>query len=133
MEEKYNISTDQRPEGERVLDAPMVQIDIPGFVERIKSESAWETGDRNAITVFKTDGLRIVLVALHKGAVLSEHSAAGILSLHVLEGEIKFESQNKSVNLGRGQMVTLHKGLTHAVTAIVESVFILSLSTPVSR
>ncbi|MBW7890063.1 MAG: cupin domain-containing protein [Chitinophagaceae bacterium] len=133
MEEKYNISTDQRPEGERVLDAPMVQIDIPGFVEQIKSEPAWKTSDRNAITVFKTDGLRIVLVALHKEAVLSEHSAAGILSLHVLEGEIKFESQNKSVNLRQGHMVTLHKGLAHAVTAIEESVFILSLSTSASR
>ena len=38
MDEKYNESTINRPEGERLVDAPVVQIDIPGFIKRIKRE-----------------------------------------------------------------------------------------------
>jgi len=68
MEEKFNEATQQRPEGDRVMDAAIVTIDLPSFIEKIKQESPWKDKDRNAITVFKTNGMRIVLIALHAGA-----------------------------------------------------------------
>ncbi|MCO5238996.1 MAG: cupin domain-containing protein [Chitinophagaceae bacterium] len=129
MEEKYNVSTGQRPEGDRVLDAPLVSIDIPGFVRQIKKEAAWENSDRNAITVYKTDGLRMVLVALHKDAVLAKHKAVGIITVQVWEGEIRFTTDEKSVILKQGEVLALHKGLHHSVTAVQESVFLLTLTT----
>ena len=42
MEIKTNQATKNRPEGDRVIDAPYVFIDIPGFVEQLKSESYLE-------------------------------------------------------------------------------------------
>ena len=129
MEDKYNDSTDMRPEGERVLDAPLVNIDIGRFITQIKKEAAWDNSDRNAITVYKTDGLRMVLVALHEGAVMAKHTAAGIISVQVLEGEINFTADEQSVILKKEQMIALHKGLPHSVTALKESVFLLTLTT----
>ncbi|HRQ51821.1 MAG TPA: cupin domain-containing protein [Agriterribacter sp.] len=133
METKYNVSTDLRPEGDRVLDAPLVHIDIPGFIGQIKKEAAWDNSDRNAITVYKTDGLRMVLVALHKDAVLARHTAAGIISVQVLEGNIRFATDAESVVLKQGQMIALHKGLPHTVTALQESVFLLTLTTSAAK
>lgn len=129
MDDKYNESTDLRPEGERLLDAPLVNIDIAVFSRQLKKESAWNSSDRNAITVYKTNGLRIVLVALHEGAVLAKHTAAGIISVQVLEGEINFATDEQSVVLKKEQMIALHKGLPHSVTALKESVFLLTLTT----
>ena len=40
MEVKYNESTELRPEGGRLLDAPLVSVDIPGFIKQIKDEPA---------------------------------------------------------------------------------------------
>jgi quercetin dioxygenase-like cupin family protein len=118
MDDKYNESTDLRPEGERMLDAPLVNIDIGRFITQIKKETAWDNSDRNAITVYKTNGLRIVLVALHEGAVMAKHTAAGIISVQVLEGEINFTTDEQSVILKKEQMIALHKGLPHSVTAL---------------
>jgi quercetin dioxygenase-like cupin family protein len=129
MDDKYNESTDLRPEGERMLDAPLVNIDIGRFITQIKKETAWDNSDRNAITVYKTSGLRIVLVALHEGAVMAKHTAAGIISVQVLEGEINFTTDEQSVILKKEQMIALHKGLPHSVTALKESVFLLTLTT----
>ena len=70
MEIKNNEATDLRPEGYRLRDAPLVSIDIPEFIKQIKNETTWTNSDRNAITVFKTNGLRIVLVALHENCLL---------------------------------------------------------------
>ena len=96
MEEKFNESTELRPEGARVLDATLVSIDMPDFIKQLKSEPAWEKSDRNAMTVYKTDGMRIVLIALHEDAVLARHIAQGIISVQVLEGKVNFNTDNQS-------------------------------------
>ena len=128
METKYNESTEQRPEGGRIMDAPLVSIDVPGFIREIKNEDAWKKNDRNAITIYKTDGMRMVLIALHEDAVMAKHTANGVISVQVLEGEIIFSAANQSVVLRKGQMVALHKGEPHSVAATKESVFLLTIA-----
>jgi hypothetical protein len=59
MEKKSNKETPQRPEGDRLLDASIVTIDLLLFMEQIKHEPSWKDSDRNSITVFKTEGMRI--------------------------------------------------------------------------
>lgn len=129
MERKYNKATDLRPEGKRLIDAPMVSIDIPEFIKKLKTEVTWQTSDRNAITVFKTNGFRIVLIAMHEKAEMQEHAADGIISVQVLEGEIQFKTERDSKQLKIGDMIVLHEGLGHSVTALKESVFLLTLTT----
>ncbi|HYV93936.1 MAG TPA: cupin domain-containing protein [Chitinophagales bacterium] len=129
MEEKFNEATPQRPEGDRPLDAPMVTIDLPSFIDQIRKEPSWKDSDRNAITVFKTNGLRIVLIALHAGAEMIKHTAAGIISIQVLEGQIKFSTDEQSVELGKGQMLAMHGSIPHSVQAETEAVFLLTLTT----
>lgn len=131
--EKFNEATPQRPEGDRPLDAPMVTIDLPSFMEQIKREPSWKDSDRNAITVFKTDGLRIVLIALHAGAEMIRHTADGIISVQVLEGQITFRTEQEPVELHKGQMLALHAGIPHSVLAREESVFLLTLTTTLAR
>ena len=129
MDEKYNESTPQRPTGDRSIDAALVTMDLPLFAEQIKQESSWKDSDRNAITVFKTNGLRIVLIALHEGAEMARHTAGGIISLQVLEGELQFNTDTQSVELNKGQMLTLHERIPHSVRAIKETTFLLTLTT----
>ena len=129
MEIKNNEATDLRPDGDRLLDAPLVSMDIPEFIQQIKTETTWTNSDRNAITVFKTNGLRIVLVALHENAVMKKHTAAGIISVQVLEGEINFSTDKQSLVMKTGQIIALHKEIPHSVKAIQESVFLLTLTT----
>ena len=129
MKRKYNDPTDLRPDGRRVIDAPLVSIDIPEFIKQLKTEVTWQTNDRNAITVFKTNGLRIVLIALHEEAVMQDHATDGIISVQVLEGQINFSTDKESKILKQGEMIALHSGLSHSVKAIKESVFLLTLTT----
>ncbi len=129
MEEKFNESTSQRPEGDRLIDAALVTIDLSLFMAQIKEEISWKEHDRNAITVFKTNGLRIVLIALHEGAEMTKHTAGGIISLQVLEGRLQFTIDGRSVDLNKGQMLTLHENIPHSVLAIKETLFLLTLTT----
>ncbi|WP_266205870.1 cupin domain-containing protein [Pontibacter kalidii] len=126
--EKSNEATPQRPEGDRPLDAPLVDMDLTSFRRQIKEEQAWQNSDRNAITIFKTNGMRLVLVGLHQGAEMKTHTAPGIITVQVLEGRIRFATEQQTVEIGEGQMLALHAGIPHSVFALEESVFLLTLA-----
>lgn len=128
MKEKYTDSTLQRPEGERIIDGTQVSIDLPAFIKKIREESTWKESDRNAITVFKNDSLRIVLIALHKAAEMVKHIAKGTICVQVLEGHVQFKTGMQTVELSKGQMLVLHEAIPHSVLAIKESVFLLTLT-----
>lgn len=128
MEVKHNESTELRPEGGRLMDAPLVTIDVPEFIRQIKSEPAWEKNDRNAMTIYKTEGMRIVLIALHEDAVMEKHTTNGIISVQVLDGEINFNAEGLSVPLKKDQIIALHRNIPHSVAAVKESVFLLTVT-----
>jgi quercetin dioxygenase-like cupin family protein len=130
-QEVSNQATELRPEGDRVLDAQLVVMDLNTASEQIKNEKAWKEGDRNAITLFKSDGMRLVLIALHAGAEMRTHTAPGIISVQVLEGTITFQTELQAVRLTKSQLLTLHKEIPHSVLAEEDSTFLLTLSTQV--
>ena len=111
------------------MDATLVTIDLSTFTKQIREEKPWKESDRNAITVFKTDGMRIVLIALHKDAEMTKHTAEGIISVQVLEGQMLFTTEEQSIELASGQMLALHKNVPHSVLAKEETIFLLTLTT----
>ena len=133
MENKFIEATSQRPQGDRALDASLVTIDLGLFIELIRKEKTFTDSDRNAITVFKTDGMRIVLIALHKDAELIKHTAEGIINIQVLEGLIQFRTDEQAVELSKDQMLALHKGIPHSILAKEESIFLLTLTTSLNK
>ena len=88
MENKSNEATPQRPEGDRMLDASLVTMDLNKLIEQVRTETTWKDSDRNSITIFKSSTMRIVLLGLHEGAALKTHTANGIISVQVLEGHL---------------------------------------------
>jgi len=131
--EKYIEATVLRPLGDRKIDAPLVTIDLPSFIEQVRKEKKWKDTDRNAITVFKANGLRIVLIALRKGAEMVKHKADGLISGQVLEGKMQIDTDERSVQLGKGQMLALHEGIPHSLLAKKKTIFLLTLTTSLAE
>ena len=127
MTEKHNESTINRPFGERPIDAPAVSIDIPAYIQQIKDEEAWRKNDRNAITVFKTPGMTIVLVALHAKAEIAKNASEGLMSIQLMDGEIQIETENGPITLEKDHVFAVHKGYPYSLQALKESVFLLTM------
>lgn len=127
MKNKSNESTALRPEGERMLNARLVEIDLNKFIAELKQETTWADSDRNSITVFKSDTSTIVLIGMHKNAELKEHKAIGNITVQVLDGEINFFAEQQKLSMRKGQMITLEANIPHSVTALEESFFLLTL------
>jgi len=129
MEEKYNNATHQRPEGARPLDAAIIPIDIPKYINQLKTEEAYDKNGKNAITVFKSDRVTITLIALkeeqnfHPG----QNDDVAIMSLQLISGHLSFESLGTLVTINEGELLTLHQQLSFNVSAIIDSICLLTL------
>lgn len=127
MKNEQNEATALRPEGGRLLNASLVEMDLNKFITQLKQETAWAESDRNSITVFKSENMSIVLIGMHANAELKTHVVKGHINVHVLEGEIKFTAQQQTVSLEKGQMICLQENIPHSVLAIKESFFLLTM------
>ncbi len=127
MEETHNEATKNRPEGDRTVDAPVVTVNIPEFIKKIKKEKAWDKNDRNAITVFKSEKMRIILVAMHKKAVMTTEHPENIFSVQVLEGKIQLQTNDKKTDVREEELFVLHANISYKIEAIRRCVFLLTV------
>jgi quercetin dioxygenase-like cupin family protein len=88
-------------------------MDLQKYIQQIKSETTWKTGEKNAITIFKSEKMKIVLIGLHDQAELKKHTANAQISVQVLEGEIQFSTEETSVVLTVGKMISLQPLIPH--------------------
>lgn len=127
MEDKSNEATPQRPEGDRLLNAPLVTMDLNHLIQQVQNEPSWKDSDRNSITIYKSESMRMVLLGLHQNAELKTHTTNGIISVQVLQGHIKFITAGQEVELQSGQMLALQKQVPHSVIALRETFFLLTM------
>lgn len=127
VENKANEATALRPEGDRVLDASLVEMDLNNFIGQIKDEITWATSDHNSITIFKSDNTTIVLIGMRQNAELKKHKAYGDIHVQVLDGKINFCTEQQTVSLQKGQMIALKADIPHSVLALEDSFFLLTV------
>ena len=117
MQLKNNEATLNRPHGDRILNAPYVFASIGDYITLVKDEKAWKKNDRNAITVFKSDSLSIVISVLKQDAAMSDIQVDGILTVQVLEGKIKIITPDGEIETYGKDLMILHSGIQHSIVA----------------
>jgi quercetin dioxygenase-like cupin family protein len=118
MEVKTNHSTENRPDGDRILNAPYVFSDIPMYLDQLKNEKSWVKNDRNAITIYKSDKITILLAILKAGALVNDHAIDECLTFQVLSGELRVETEGRVFYNTAGQMMTFHAQVPHSIKAL---------------
>ncbi|NCI46223.1 cupin domain-containing protein [Sediminibacterium soli] len=123
---KANEATLNRPDGDRVIDAPYVLADIADRIEQLKDEKAWETNDRNGITLVKNDKLTIVLTCLQDGAEIKDNSVNGILTIEVLKGAIHVSTDVDSFEMKKKSLISFRQNIVHSLRADGKAVLLLT-------
>lgn len=78
-------------------------------------------------TVLTADGARIVLFAFDAGQVLTEHTAAMPVLLHVLDGRLRVTGDGRTVELAPGGVIHLGTRVPHTVAAVEPSRLVLTM------
>jgi len=93
-----NASDRPHVTAERPLDGAWLPFTLPLMLKSIKADT-WRANSRNAITLMKSRGLRIVLIAMHGATEIPTHRADGQLSLQVIEGSLRVSTDARVLTL----------------------------------
>ena len=106
----------------------VLAFDLTREVAQLHEEAAWLHGGRNAKTLVKESDFRIVLIALRAGERMEEHQAAGRISVQTLAGHVRLHAAGVDMDLPAGRLVSLERDVPHAVEALEESAFLLTIA-----
>lgn len=101
---------------------------LTATVHSLREEATYLEHGRGGLTLVKNDELRVVVEVLRRGAGLAEHRAPGPITVQVLEGELRFETEGDVLYLRRGELLALPAGRPHAVEAVQDSAFLLTIA-----
>ncbi|MDX1415963.1 MAG: cupin domain-containing protein [Candidatus Promineifilaceae bacterium] len=94
-----------------LLQANVVVPDLSALVVEISEESIISR------TVYKDDGVRVILFGFAEGETLSEHTSAYPAILHFLEGEAAVILGEESIAAQPGTWVHMPAHLPHSIEA----------------
>ncbi len=116
---------------EGTLSGSVLQFNLGSEVAQLHRDESWLhfTG-RSSKTLVKYADLRVVLIAMKSNTRMHEHTAAGRISVHSLDGHIRLHLPQRVVDLPAGYLVALDQCVPHDVEAIQDSAFLLTLSWP---
>lgn len=106
----------------------LLTTDLTALALVLKEEENWEKIGRGSRTILKSETLRILLNVMKSGSEIKPHQAPGPISVQVIEGRILFNTEADSVELTKGQMLTLQAHVRHSVEALEEAAFLLTVS-----
>ena len=123
-----NEATPNRPEGTRPLDAPVLLAGLHDYARQLQSEVAWQTNDRNAITLVHNEYARVVLIALKDSAEITSHATDGNTILQVMGGRVRISTPDYANTLGEGELIAIRPGVVHAVFAETTAIVLMTMT-----
>ena len=120
-------ATNQNPERERLLYAPLVQMNNNKFIKQLKSEYAWKKDNHNTITIYKSESTTIVLRGMQKKSLRKSGKVNSDATIQVLKGKIKIHVEGSPIKLKRGQMLGISANTEHSVEAVRDSFYLLTV------
>ena len=112
----------------RIINAPVVESDVNRFIKEMQQGTIWKNNSHSSISLFNSGSLRIALLGMHEKAILKPHSTNSNISVQVLQGTIKFITEERPIILKKGHMIALQSNIQHSIESLTDSFFILTIA-----
>ena len=109
------------------LNPSLMLFDFPTLIGKMKHKLTWVKGDLETMILLKIPAKQIILTALHEGTEIKSFQSNESITFQVIEGEMQFHSRKGSVNLDKGQLLTLSENINYRLTTNVETVLLLTI------
>lgn len=104
-----------------------ITLDLGAIEGELRTQDSCLREGHTARTLVREPDLRVVLVAMKAGSRIAEHRTDKTASVHTLAGHVRLHLPDEVVDLTAGRIFVLEQGLRHAVEAVADSAFLLTL------
>lgn len=103
-------------------------FDFPTLIGEMKHKNSWVNGELDTIILLKTPTKQIILAALHEGTEIKSFQSNESITFQIIEGKMEFHARKESVDLDKGQLLTLSENIKYSLTANEETVLLLTIT-----
>jgi quercetin dioxygenase-like cupin family protein len=114
----------------RSLFSPLMRFALADEAARLRDESAFVEGDRNARTLAKSGAFRLVLVAFRAGALFDEDDQRGSMALQVIDGRVDLRVGEDVIEVGAGDVAVVSPEHPWTAVARADGLLLLQLAWP---
>jgi quercetin dioxygenase-like cupin family protein len=115
------------PEDSLKIRRPVQVFDTAGAAERLREEKAYEDHGRSVLSLFHGPSLRAMLTAIATGRRTGERRVAGPSTVHVLEGDVRFQAGEERHVLSAGGTLVLEGNVPYEAEALSDAAFLHTL------
>jgi quercetin dioxygenase-like cupin family protein len=118
------------PEDSLEIRRPVQAFDAVSEAKRLREEKTYEDHGRCVLSLFHGSTLRAMLTAIATGRHTGERRVAGPSTVHVLEGEVRFQAGEERHVLSAGGTLVLEGNVPYEAEALSEAAFLHTLVLP---
>lgn len=109
------------------IDGVLGRFDLGEEIARLSPDLP---SGRRSETLVKTTNLRVVLVTMRAGTELREHTAPGVITVQTIQGRFALLVDGTVHELAVGRVIALEGNTRHAVRAVEDGAFLLTIAWP---
>jgi quercetin dioxygenase-like cupin family protein len=112
---------------------PVQAFDAASEAKRLREGKTYEDHGRSVLSLFHGPTLRAMLTAIAAGSGTGERRVAGPSTVHVLEGEVRFQAGEERHVLSAGGTLVLEGNVPYKAEALSDAAFLHTLVRPVEE
>ena len=116
------------PSINRSLAGPILTFDLAEQLAELRREESYQRNGRAGRTLAKSGRFRLTLVAMADGNEIGTHQSDSPMTLHVLEGRLRFRAGDRDYDMRGGEVLFFGPGDAHDIRAAEESALLITIS-----
>ena len=112
---------------------PVQAFDVASAAKQLRDEKTYEDHGRSVLSLFHGPSLRAMLTAIATGRRTGERRVAGPSTVHVLDGEVKFQAGEERHVLSAGGTLVLEGNVPYEAEALSDAAFLHTLMRPTEK
>lgn len=116
-----------RPHPETRFAQAAQEFDLRELARQLAAEPSAAQRPLRQQALYSRDGATIALFTFPAGGAMSSHTAAGTVTINVIEGRLRIMTPQGQHDLRAGNLLILASGVTHDVQAVEESIMLLQV------
>ena len=103
------------------------EFDLKQAALELATEQSVTTRGHRQKTLYRHDRVTIALFLFEAGSSLPTHTAAGTVTINVLEGRLSVSTADEQHDLSAGRLLVLASGVPHDVVALERTTMLLQV------
>lgn len=105
----------------------LLGFNLPSLIATMKQSSVWPNVKLNSLILLKSPEKKILIGSMHDRSEIELFQSNDKITFEIIEGTLRFRIRKASVTLNKGHLMTLSEHKKYTITAIEETLFLLTI------